>query len=104
MHGVQIVLDVVAEQEARASFGDQQVVASVGSERNAIFTRKRFSRDAIARLSECCERSSVSCRRISIRSSVSRSDWLKTKLARGQPNETAASNMMARRLRHWGPD
>lgn len=44
---------------------------SVGSVRNAIFTRNRFNSVAITRLSECRERSAVSFRRISMRSSVS---------------------------------
>lgn len=44
---------------------------SVGSVRNAIFTSNRFNRFAMSRLSECCERRAVSCRRISIKSSGS---------------------------------
>lgn len=78
---------------------------SLGSERNATFTRKRFSSDAIARLSECCERRAVSCRRISMRSMVSRSDCLfQMKLAREaySPAEATATSMVARRLRHLG--
>lgn len=50
--------------------------ASVGSERNATFTMKRFNIDATRRSSECCERRAVSCRRISMRSMFSRSDCL----------------------------
>src|SRR5581483_2638585 len=46
---------------------------SVGSSRKATFTKKRFNSDVIKRLSECFERSAVSWRRISMRSSVSRS-------------------------------
>lgn len=48
---------------------------SVGSVRNATFTRKRFKSDAITRLSECCERRAMSSRRISMKSRVSRSEY-----------------------------
>lgn len=48
---------------------------SVGSVKNAIFTRNRFNRFAMRRLSACCERRAVSCRRISIKSSGSWSGW-----------------------------
>jgi hypothetical protein len=44
---------------------------SVGFRRNATFTKKRFNSEVIKRLSECFDRSAVSRRRISMRSSVS---------------------------------
>lgn len=44
---------------------------SVGLTRNATLTKKRFNSEVIKRLSECFERSAVSWRRISTRSSVS---------------------------------
>ena len=56
--------------------------ASFGSERKAVLTRKRFKIAVTGRLSECCKRKAVICRRISMRSSGSSSgSFVTTKLA-----------------------
>ena len=78
--------------------------ASFGSERKAIFTRKRFNIAVTGRLSECCERKAVICCRIPMRSSESSScSFVTTNSPIDVKNEAAAPSILARRPRHGEP-